>query len=290
MVAVYWMVGTLLSFSLMAIGVRELGGSISPFEMLFFRSLIGLAVISTIVFYRRQQKLLKTERAALQIGRNLMNFLGQYCWFLGITLLPLAEVFALEFTVPLWTLMIACVFLGEKLTKVKIVSLGLGLLGVIAIIQPTAAVFNPASLIVLLAAVSFAASYVATKSLSLTESPLTILFYMSLIQLPISLVLMLSDWQTPQGGEWLYLLIVGLTGLSAHYCIAKAMQHADASVVVTLDFLRLPLIAVVGMLFYGEAVELAVMMGGLLMVVGNIINVRASNKQTYIETKAMAEG
>ncbi|MCG7585003.1 DMT family transporter [Photobacterium sp. OFAV2-7] len=286
MAAVYWMVGTLLSFSLMAIGVRELGDRISPFEMLFFRSLIGLAVIVFIVFYHRQQRLLKTERAALQFGRNLMNFLGQYCWFLGITLLPLAEVFALEFTVPLWTLMIACVFLGEKLTRVKLASLGLGLLGVIAIIQPTTAVFNPASLIVLLAAVSFAASYVATKSLSLTESPITILFYMSLIQLPISLVLMLPDWQTPQGGEWLYLLIVGLTGLSAHYCIAKAMQYADASVVVTLDFLRLPLIAVVGMLFYGEAVELAVMAGGLLMVVGNIINVRASNKRVSLDKAA----
>ncbi|MCW8328854.1 DMT family transporter [Photobacterium sp. SDRW27] len=287
MTAVYWMIGTLLSFSLMAIGVRELGDRISPFEMLFFRSLIGLAVVSSVVLYNRQQSLLKTGRVPLQIGRNLINFLGQYCWFVGITLLPLAEVFALEFTVPLWTLMIACVFLGEQLTKVKVASLGMGLLGVMIIIQPTAAVFNPASLIVLLAAVSFAASYVATKSLSLTEFPLTILFYMSLIQLPVSLVFTLSDWQMPQGAEWLYLLIVGFTGLSAHFCIAKAMQHADASVVVTLDFLRLPLIAVVGMLFYGEAIEVAVLLGGLIMVAGNIINVRASKKRIKASTKAV---
>lgn len=290
MTAVYWMIGSMLSFSLMAIGVRELGDRISPFEMLFFRSLIGIAVITSIVLYSRQWPLLKTKRISLQVGRNLINFLGQYCWFVGITLLPLAEVFALEFTVPLWTLMIACVFLGEQLTKVKLASLAMGLLGVIIIIQPTAAVFNPGSLIVLLAAISFAAAYVATKSLSQTETPLAILFYMSLIQLPISLVFTLSTWQTPQGADWLYLLIVGLTGLSAHFCIAKAMQHADASVVVTLDFLRLPLIAVVGMLFYSEAIELAVLLGGLLMIVGNIFNVRVSNKQVPVDTKAIANG
>lgn len=290
MTAVYWMIGTLLSFSLMAIGVRELGDRISPFEMLFFRSMIGLAVITAIVMYRRQWSLLKTKRASLQVGRNLVNFLGQYCWFVGITLLPLAEVFALEFTVPLWTLLIACVFLGEQLTKVKLASMAMGLFGVIIIIQPSAAVFNPGSLIVLLAAISFAAAYVATKPLSQTEMPLTILFYMSLIQLPISLAFTLMDWQTPQGADWLYLLVVGLTGLSAHFCIAKAMQHADASVVVTLDFLRLPLIAVVGMLFYGEAIELAVLLGGLLMVVGNTLNVRESNRQVPVGSKVVVNG
>jgi len=285
MTAVYWMIGTLVSFSLMAIGARELGDRISPFEMIFFRSLIGLVLITLVVFYQRQWQVLKTERLGLHLGRNIINFLGQYCWFIGIALLPLAEVFALEFTVPLWTLMIACVFLGERLTKVKLASLAMGLLGVVIIIQPTTAVFNPASIIVLLAAISFAASYVGTKSLSQSDTPLNILFYMSLIQLPIGLFFTISDWQMPQGTDWLYLVIVGITGLTAHFCISKAMQNADASVVVTLDFLRLPLIAVVGMLVYSESIELAVLLGGLLMVAGNILNVRASRKIVKVSAK-----
>lgn len=123
------------------------------------------------------------------------------------------------------------------------------------------------------AAVCYSISHVATKSLSRTESPLTVLFFMCLVQLPVGLLLSLPDWQMPNPLQWFWLTVVGITALTAHYCITRAMQIADAGIVVTLDFLRLPLIGGVGILFYNEIFDLALLLGAILMLGGNLLNV-----------------
>lgn len=272
--AVVWMIGTLLSFSLMAVCARELSGEIATQQTLFFRSAIGLACISIILLASRERVKIQTNRLGLHTLRNIFHFAGQYGWFLGIGLLPLAEVFALEFTVPIWTLIVAAIALGERVTARKVVSILLGSLGVIVILQPGVAIINAASFIVLASAICYAISHTTTKSLSSSESAVSILFYMCLIQLPIGLFLSISSWVWPAGLQWVWLLIVGLTALSAHYCMANAMRYAEASTVVTLDFLRLPLIALVGVLLYSEQLEFALLIGGLLMLAGNIVRLK----------------
>ncbi len=213
--------------------------------------------------------------------RNIFHFAGQYGWFLGIGLLPLAEVFALEFTAPIWTLIIAGIFLDEKINSRKLLAVIFGLLGVLVITKPGIEVIDAASFVVLGAAVCFAVTLVCTKSLSSSESPVLILFYMSLIQLPIGLVLAISTWVWPTPEQWLWSFIIGFTALSAHYCLSKAMQYAEVSMVVTVDFLRLPLIALVGVFLYAEEFEISLLLGGLLMVIGNLISLsRQSNSQT----------
>ncbi|MFL0797391.1 MAG: DMT family transporter [Cellvibrionaceae bacterium] len=275
------MAGTLLSFSLMAVCVRELSGEVPAHEMLFFRSVIGLVCIGVVFLFLKQRNPIKTDKFGLHTFRNIFHFLGQYGWFLGIGLLPLAEVFALEFTVPIWTLIIAAVALGEKVTTRKVAAILLGSLGVIVILQPGLAIINSASLIVLGAAICYGVAHTSTKALSASESIMSILFYMCVIQLPIGLWLSLSNWVWPVGEQWLWLLVIGLTALSAHYCMTKAMQCAEATTVVTLDFLRLPLIACVGVLFYSEPLEASLLIGGLLMFVGNLISLkRASLKSS----------
>jgi len=273
MSVVLWMMGALVSFCLMAIGARELVGEIATFQILFFRSLIGLMVISLIILKTKQLSLFSTKRTKLHIGRNVFHFGGQYGWFIGIGLLPLAEVFALEFTVPIWTVLIAAVFLKERLTVKKVCAVLFGLIGVGVIVKPGAELFNFASLIVLAAAICYSVSYVATKSLSSTENPLTILFYMCLIQLPMGFVFTGTNWVFPNQVQWLWLSVIGLTALSAHYCITHAMKVSEAGVVVTLDFLRLPLIAMVGITFYNESFDIALILGATLMFLGNLINV-----------------
>ena len=129
------MTGALVSFCLMAIGGRELAGGVNTFQILLTRSVIGLLVVSALILRSGRLERFRTQRAGLHLGRNLFHFAGQYGWFLGLGLLPLAQVFALEFTTPLWTLLIAAVLLKEALSVRKLVAIALGSLGVVVILN-----------------------------------------------------------------------------------------------------------------------------------------------------------
>ncbi len=274
MKAVAWMAGALVSFSLIAVGARELSGAIPVFESLFVRTVIGFALVVSAMAAMGTLGQIRSQRLGLHITRNLIHFGGQYGWFVGIGLLPLAEVFALEFTVPVWTALIAALTLKETLTGRTVVAIALGLAGVMVIVRPGVEIIDTASLLVLASAVCYALSHTATKAMSTTESPFNILFYMCLVQLPIGFVLALPNWLWPEGIQWFWLAVLGIAGMTGHYCMAAAMAHADVTKVVTLDFLRLPLIAVVGVLFYAEDFDLFLLMGGGLMLLGNLVNSR----------------
>jgi drug/metabolite transporter (DMT)-like permease len=257
----------------MAIGARELNSQIGIFQILFFRSIVGLLVLLPIMFLSKKSSFLLPKRIKLHLVRNLFHFAGQYGWFLGIGLLPLATVFAIEFTVPLWTIIISYFFLKESITVRKVIAVLLGILGVIVIVQPSLEVARYGSLMVLGAAICYAFSHVATKSLSNTENPISIIFMMCLIQAPLGLLLFIKGWTTPAGIQWLWLVIIGVTALSAHYCMTKAMQHAEVTFVVTMDMFRLPLISLIGVLLYAEHFSVALILGMLLIVAGNSVNI-----------------
>lgn len=268
-----WMLGALLSFCLMATGARELSGEVDIFQTLFFRSLIGSLVIAGIITLQGKPQQFKTQRIGIHSLRGVFHFAAQYGWFVGIGLLPLAEVFALEFTAPFWTALLAAVFLKERLNARRAAAILLGVVGVVLIVKPSSDIFNPASLVVLAAAVGFAVAYVTTKSLAATETPLSILFYMCLLQLPLGLFLALPNWQPLNSEQLIIVTIVSFAALSAHFCLNKAMQISDVTVVVTLDFLRLPAIAAVGILFYQEELSSGLILGSAVMLVGNLLNV-----------------
>lgn len=276
--AILWMIGTLTSFSLMATSAREISHHIPTQETLFIRSIIGLLCISALIIKAKGNISIRSNRLGLHSVRNIFHFGGQYGWFMGIGLLPLAEVFALEFTVPIWTMVLATIALNEKVTLHKVLAILLGSMGVLVILKPGIAIIDTASFIVLGAAICYAVAHTSTKALSSSEHPITILFYMCLIQLPIGLLLSLKYWIMPVGVQWLWLGIIGITALSAHYCMVKAMQYAEATTVTILDFLRLPLIALVGVLLYSEKLEISLIIGGLLMLVGNMISLQQGKK------------
>lgn len=275
--SVFWMIGALSSFCLMAIGARELNNQINVFQILFFRSIVGLLVLLPIIFLSKllsnKASFSSPKRIKLHLVRNLFHFAGQYGWFLGIGLLPLATVFAIEFTVPFWTIIISYLFLKESITIKKVIAVLLGILGVIVIVQPSLDVAHYASLIVLGAAICYAFAHVSTKSLSNTDSPITIIFMMCLIQAPLGLLLFIEGWTTPVGSQWLWLVIIGVTALSAHFCMTKAMQYAEVTFVVTMDMFRLPLISIIGVLLYSESFSVALVSGMLLIVAGNSLNI-----------------
>jgi drug/metabolite transporter (DMT)-like permease len=270
--AFFWMLGAITSFCLMAVAARELDGHIDKFELLAIRSTVGIILLVIIMIAIKRPTLMYTKRMNTHLGRNVFHFIGQFSWLVGIGLLPLAQVFAIEFTVPLWVLIMASLFLGEAITKRKVLSVALGLAGVAVILKPGMQVLDTGAIVMLIAALCFAVTFIITKSLLTTEHPLTVVFYMTLIQLPLGAMMAGADWTMPAPWMWPWVMAVALTGLSGHYCLSKAFQLADVSVVISVDFLRLPIIAAIGMWLYSEPVEVSVIFGGALMIVANLVN------------------
>jgi drug/metabolite transporter (DMT)-like permease len=271
--AMAWMSGALFSFCFMAIAARELSHGINTLEMLFGRSVVGLVGSVGLIVATGQWGYFKTEKLKFHLGRNIFHYFGQYGWFLGVSLLQLSQVFAIEFTSPLWTTLLAAVFLAEALTLKRVFAVVLGFAGVYIIVNPGQGLVSANALYVLAAAVFFSFGNIFTKRLVKTDNPLTILFYMSVIQFPIGLTLCLSNLTMPQGIQWAWLLVIGVSSMTSHFCMARAMQIADISVVVTLDFLRLPLITMVGVLIYAEAFHPIMVLGSLMVLSANLINV-----------------
>ena len=272
------MLAALSGFSLLAIAVKELTDSLTVAQILFYRNLIALLIISTIIFYKDPSDF-RTRNFKQHALRNTAHFLGQYGWIYGIAFIPLAEVFALEFTTPIWTAIIAVFFLREKLNTPRLISIFFGFAGVLVILRPGIEVIHPAALAVLLGAVGYGLTHVLTKWLSRSDSPLTIVFYMTLVQLPLALLFSLTDWQWPTGLMWFWLMLIALCGLFAHFAMSKALLYADANVVVPIDYLRLPLIMLIGYWIYNEGVDLYLLLGAMMMLTGNLVGLTAEKRK-----------
>jgi drug/metabolite transporter (DMT)-like permease len=271
---VLWMIGALLSFSGTAVSIRTLADRLNIFEILSIRSGSGLIILLAAALARPAlRQYMRPSHMALHAVRNTTHFAAQYGWALSLTLLPLATVFALEFTMPLWVALIAVWMLGERMTLSRAASIVFGFLGVLVILRPGLEAFRPAALVVLAAAFGFGIAVAATKKLTGYTSTFAILFWMNTMQFPMALAgsdplffLRLDAWQIPA------VLAVAICGLSSHYCLTNAFRAGDAILVVPLDFLRIPLIAVVGWLIYGEALDGFVFAGAGLIVAGVLGN------------------
>ena len=289
LLASLWMIGVLVSLSGMAVAGRELSSELNAFQISFTRSLICLMALIIILCFIGFDKV-TTTKPKLHLLRNTIHFGGQTGWFYGVAFLPLADVFAIEFTAPIWTALLAVIFLKEPLTSYRTLSIFLGFAGIMIILRPGINIIQPAALIVLFATFCFASTYVFTRHMSITESPLTIIFYMNLIQLPIGLLTSLHDWNYPSMQSWPWVLLLGLTGLGSHFCFAHAFRHADAIVVTPLDFFRLPLIALIGWTFYNESWDLLIFLGGTIIFSGNLLNLWTEHRVAKVsKNKNLAE-
>jgi drug/metabolite transporter (DMT)-like permease len=275
------MAGALLSFSATAIAVRELAPALVLFDILAARAAAGVAIVGLVALSRRRP--VPARRVPLHLARNLVHWGGNYAWSLGVTLLPLAVVFALEFTTPAWVTLLAVLILRERLTASRLAAVVLGFLGVLVVLRPGLAALQPASLVVLGSAVLFALTAVATKALTRTESVLSILFWMNLIQLPLNLAAGRLFPAVPavalEGRHGLALAAVCVAGLTSHWCLTSAYRRGDAILVMPLDFLRIPLIALLGWRLYGEPLDPWLFLGAGLIVGGIVWNLAAEARR-----------
>jgi drug/metabolite transporter (DMT)-like permease len=276
------MTGALLSFSAMAVSVRMLSATVSVMEILALRAGIGLIVTASLAAARRELRAtIPTQHFLLHLFRNAVHVGSSALWATSLLLVPMAMTFALEFTAPAWTLLLAALVLGERMTASRIGAVVLGLAGVLVILRPGFATLQPGALLALGAGLGIAVTLVATKKLTRTDGPFAIVFWMMLIQLPLALLasdpLFVTRLELAQAPA---VLGIGLSGLTSHYCLTRAFRVGDAGVVVPLDFMRIPLIAVVAWWLYGEPLNGFVFLGAGLILAGILWNLRSEALRT----------
>jgi drug/metabolite transporter (DMT)-like permease len=270
------MAGWLALMLIVAIAGRETTRELNVFQIMEFRSVLGFLMLYPLVRINGGFTAMKTSRPLQHVGRNLIHYSAQLGWFFALTLIPLGQVVSIEFTMPIWTAILAASFLGERMTAAKIAAIVLGVVGVIVIVRPATGDINPGQLIALGAAVGFGISVAMMKSLTRTEKTLTIIFWMLVIQSAAGFLPSLYVWQWPTAYAWGWLVVIAFCGTFSHYCMARAMLYADATVVLPMDFLRVPLTATAGWLIYSERLDMFTVLGAGLILTGNLLNLRAT--------------
>ena len=275
--AALWVSGWLALMTLIAVAGREASRELDVFQIMLMRSVIGMAMLYPLLHRDKNGTAIRTRRLGTHVARNVVHYAAQYGWFVALTMIPLTQVIAIEFTMPLWVALLAAAFLGESLTPRRLLAVVLGLAGVAVIVRPTASNVDWGQIIALAAALGFAVALFLVKSMSRTESTLTIIFCMLFIQSLLGLIPGLAVWRWPSPGVWFWILVVAFCGTYSHYCLANAMRYADATTIVPMDFLRVPLTAAAGWLVYGERIDLMTVVGTGLILVANLLNLRRAS-------------
>lgn len=279
--AVTYMSGAIVSFSAMAVAGRAISFELDTFEIMLFRSLVGFMTVLTIGYFAGSLKQITRRHMGLHLMRNVSHFTGQNLWFFAITAAPLAQVFALEFTSPLWVLMFSPLLLGEGLTRMRVVAALMGFIGILIVTRPTGDSLNIGVITAALSAIGFAGSAIFTKKLTRSETITCILFYLTAMQAVFGLICAGYDGDIaiPSIASLPWLVLIAFAGLLAHFCLTTALSLAPATVVMPVDFIRLPVIATVGMLFYAEAIDVWVFVGAAIIFAGNYMNIWSETRK-----------
>jgi drug/metabolite transporter (DMT)-like permease len=274
--AALWMAGWLALMLMITVAGREALRELNVFQLILIRASVGLLLLYPLIHRAGGFPAMRTRRLPLHIARNTIHFGAQLGWFFALTLIPIGQVVAIEFTMPIWTAIVAAMFLGERITVWKVAAIVLGIVGVVMIVRPATGEINPGQLIALVAAIGFGVSVAMVKSLTRTEQTVTIIFYMAAVQIAGSLLPGLYAWTWPSLTVWGWAVVVAFCGTFSHYCMTRAMLYADATVVVPMDFLRVPLTALAGWLLYSERLDAFTVLGAALILTGNLVNLRAT--------------
>jgi len=280
--AALWMLGAIGSFSTMAVAGRELGPILDTFEIMMYRSFFGVIIVVALAFGSGTWREIKTDALGLHFIRNIAHFAGQNLWFYAVTVIPMAQLFALEFTSPLWVIVLAPFILGERMTRVRVTAAVMGFIGILIVARPDMDGINSGMIAAASCAIFFALVAMFTKRLTRSQSITCILFYLTVMQLVFGIICAGYDGDIalPGWSNMPLLVLIGICGLVAHFCITKALTIAPATVVVPIDFARLPIIAIVAMLFYGEALDIWVFVGAVIIFAGNYFNIWHETRKT----------
>lgn len=261
---VLWMVVAAFFFAVAAGLVRHISTNIDAFEQAFWRQFLGLLIILPFV-WRNGLIGLRTRQLKTNLLRNLAGYTGISLYFYSVTLIPLAESLALQFTLPLFTIIFAMLILGENVGAHRWTATVVGFLGALVILRPGMIAVEIGALVALTAAACLAMSDTLVRRLSRTESTLMIVFYGYLLQVPLAFAVALPDWVTPSAADWPWLLALGACSFIAQWGLSRAFVLAEASLVSPILFLRLPIVAVIGYFFFAQIPDLWTWVGAVII-------------------------
>jgi drug/metabolite transporter (DMT)-like permease len=280
--AALWMIGSIIGFSLVAIAGRALSAELDTFEIMLWRSIVGVVTVGSVALAVGKTAELAPNLLGTHFLRNILHFAGQNLWLYALTLIPLSQLFALEFSYPILVALTAPLFLAERLTRTRLMSVFIGFAGILMVAQPFgAAGLSPGLLAALLCAIGFAGAAIVTKRLTRVTTITAILFWLTVMQTGFGLMTAGFDGEIaiPSLALVPWVLGIGLGGLGAHFSLTKALSLAPASIVTPIDFLRLPLITLIGIFFYAEPLNVWVLVGGAVIFSANLINIKSEVRQ-----------
>jgi len=262
--AILWMAAAAVSFTVLVVAVRELSDSLPTAEILFFRSAFSVALLLPWLF-RAGVGAVATKRAGVHVLRCLSTFTAMMLWFHAVGLSTLADSVAIQSTYPLFTVLLATIFLGERPSMVRLGAMAVGFGGMLIIVRPGYIEVTTATLMLLCASVFYALSNTFVKVMSNTEPANRMVLIQNASLALLSMGPALYYWVDPPWAElpWIAALIV--SGFSAHMCITRALSAGEASIVMPFDYLRLPFAAILGFLLYLEVPDGPTIAGGLII-------------------------
>ena len=250
-----WMLLASFSYVASATLTRQLAGEYSVFELTFLRCAVGLAVLTPLVLSGGTAQL-RTAVLPLHALRTVFTYVAILLWFLAATEMPVGDFFALQFTNPLFTIACAALFLRERIDAKSWTAALVGFAGVLLILRPGAIAVTVGAVAALGSAAAYATVNTTIKVLSRSDSPAVMTFYANLLIVPLSLVPALFAWRTPPWEDVPVLAGVALFSTLAQYSVAASISLADARIVQPMNFLRLPIAAVLGYLAFAEFPDL----------------------------------
>lgn len=278
--AAAYMIAAGASFTSMAVAGKTLAAELDTFEIMTYRSLIGIVVVLAIALARGRMAEINRRNLGLHLVRNASHFAGQNLWFFAVTMITLPQLFAFEFSVPLWVAILAPFFLAERLTRTRLFTALIGFGGILIVARPDMIGFTPGIIAAALSAIGFTGSAIATKLLTRSQTTICILFWLTLMQAVFGIVCAGYDMDiaVPSLAALPWVVLVGLAGLFAHFCITSALQIAPAVVVFPVDFIRLPMAVLVSVFYYDEPFEMAVILGAIIIFSAVYVNIRSESR------------
>lgn len=246
-----WLIASCVFFASMNGIIRHLSAELDSLEIVFFRNFIGL-IAMTPWLMRQGFGALRTRRIGALIGRSLIGFVSMVLWFWSLGQLTLDHAVSLSFTAPLFATVAAVLILKERIRLRRIVALLVGLGGVLVILRPGAVPVEAASMAAIASSAFMALSIVLVKSLTDTESPGTLVFYQVLLITPVSFVPAVFVWQWPSLDAWFWLILLGSFASIGHYLFTRAFAVAEATALMPFDYVRLPMVAAIGFVAFGD--------------------------------------
>ncbi len=270
-----------LSFSLMGICVKQVGGRIPAAEVVLARALVSLALSWWLL--RRAGISPWGQRRGLLIWRGSIGSVALLCVYIALSELPLASATVLQYLYPTFTALLAWLLLGERIGKRVLAAMGLGWAGVLLVAQPaqlvaagavnTGAGLPPtAVLIAVVGALATAVAYVSVRKLATTEQPLVIVFYFPLVAVPLSLPLVLLNPVLPTPSELLWLLGVGLFTQLGQVALTRGLVGLPAAQATAISYVQVGFAGLWGWLIFGEVVDGWTLAGAALVLGATLIS------------------